>query len=500
MAKPILLQQSFGLGMKPDFPVEQLPEGAVLLMQNMIPDFEGGCSIRSGWDRVGASMGDTYAAALAFAPFAAGVQLVGITDQGAVLQVPKDDDAANTSRGTAQVPAQRPIFYRNNLYITNSNGTSSLKVYGGSSNVTAASGSPPAAMYGCVYKDHLVLARTAANPSRVWFSNGGDPATWDTAADGQWLDTSYPITGIATLRNMILVFSEEGVERIRGDIIPGVAGSDMVLEPLFATGCADAFSIAVTDEYAIFANSSGVYMTDGIGLVDLTVQGHISRYWNNSVYPYSSAFNLAGGIAMGDKYIIAIHTGSTFVTCLICDIRKRVWYEFTNVPAYMFATAPLGLASITAGDLFFAERDASYLVNASFMFNPNATQDDLFTWFGFADDNDASVTATVRTGFLRGGSNSLKRLKRAYVSILHHGGPDATLYAYTDRRMDDDDRITLGTVADTSSNSRRISFPINRRGYGVGLEWSISTTGAATGNPVQLDRFEVEMIPLEGSR
>jgi hypothetical protein len=499
MAKPILLQQTFGLGMKPDFPVEQMPEGAVLLMQNMIPEFEGGASVRGGWTRVGATMGDTYAAALAFAPFTAGVQLVGITDQGAVKQVPHSTTGAITARGTAQVPAQRPIFYRNNLYITNSDGTTSLKVYGGSGNASAATGSPPAAMYGCVYKDHLVLARTAANVSRVWFSNGGDPATWDTAADGQWLDTSYPITGIATLRNMILVFSEEGVERIRGDIIPGVAGSDMVLEPLFATGCADAFSIAVTDEYAIFANSSGIYMTDGIALVDLTTQGHISRYWTRSVWPYSSSFNLAGGIALGDKYVIAVHTGSTFVTCLICDIRKRVWYEFTNIPAYMFATAPLGLASVSAGDIFFAERDAPWLVNAAPMFHPNAAQDDLFTWQGSDDGNGTNMTAVVRGGFMNGGTSTRKRLKSAYVTALQNSFYSSTVYAYTDRRMDHDDRTSIGTITTGAAAMERKALPINKRAYGVGLEWTMEITGGI-GNPIQLDRFEVEMNPLEGSR
>jgi hypothetical protein len=483
--------------MKPDYPVEQLPDGAVLLMQNMIPAYEGGCSVRDGWSRTGATLGDTYASALAFAPFTAGVQLVGITDQGAVKQVSHFDSSANTSRGTAQVPAQRPIFYRQNLYITNSDGTTSLKAYGGSSNAAAASGSPPAAMYGCVYKDHLVLARTAANPSRVWFSNGGDPGTWDTGADGQWLDTSYPITGIATLRNMILVFSEEGVERIRGDIIPGIVNSDMVLEPLFATGCADPFSIAVTDEYAIFANGSGIYMTDGIALVDLTEQGGISGYWTKTVWPYNSAFNLAGGIS-GGKYIVALHNGGSFVRSLVCDIKKRVWYEFTNIPAYMFATAPIGMSSIAAGDLFFAERDASYLVNASSMFNPRARQDDLFTWGGYEDGNGGDVTAVVRTGFFSG-TAGLKRIRNVYVTALQQALYDGNVYVYTDATMDHDDRTSIGTISSGVSTVQRKSFPVNKRAYGLGVEYTVTST-SGLGSSVRLDKIEVEMQPLEGSR
>jgi hypothetical protein len=496
MAKPVLLQQTFGLGMKPDIPVEELPTGAVLLMQNMIPSFDGGCASRDGWARVGATLGDTYAAALAFAPFTAGVQLVGITNLGAVKQVDHTQLAANTSRGTAQVPAQQPIFYRQNLYITNSDGTTSLKVYGGSSNASAASGSPPAAMYGCVYKDHLVLARTAANVNRVWFSNGGDPTSWDTAVDGQWLDTSYPITGIATLRNMILVFSEEGVERIRGDIIPGVAGSDMVLEPLFATGCADAFSIAVSDDYCIYANSSGVFMTDGIALVDLTEQGGVSRYWNAAVWPYSSSFNLAGGLT-GGKYIVAVHDGSTFERCLVCDVKKRVWYEFTNVPAWMFATAPSGMASVTAGDLFFAERDASWLVNASTMFNPRAADNDLFAWQGVDDGNGTDISCVVRSGFFSG-PPGMKRVRDVYVTALHNSSLTGTIYAYTDPTMDSDGRLSVGTLTASTANVQRKQFAVSRRALGVGVEYVVSQT---SGTGVHhLKKIEVVMYPLEGSR
>jgi hypothetical protein len=496
MAKPVLLQDDFSGGMKPDYPVEKLPKNSVLLMQNYIPSHEGGVAARDGWHRVGETLGDTYAAALAFAPFSAGVQLVGITDQGAVKQVPKVDSGTNTARGTAQVPAQSPVFYRNNLYITNSDGTTSLKVYGGSGNASAATGSPPAAMYACVYKDHLVLARTAANPNRVWFSSGGDAASWDTAADGQWLDCSFPITGIVTLRNMILVFGEEGIERIRGDIIPGVAGSDMVREPLFAAGCADATSIAVSDEYCVFANATGIFMTDGITMVDLAQQGGIRGYWRKTTWPYSSGISLAGGLMEG-KYIITAHSSSTLVRTLVCDIRTRTWYEFTNIPAIMYATSPSGLAGVTAGDLFFAERDASWLVNAGSIFRPRSTQDDLFTWTGYDDNNATDTTLALRTGFFNGGVAGRKRIHDVYVTAHHSSPMAATVYAYPDSQMDHDDRVSLGTLTASTDSIQRKAFPYSRRGYGIGVE--ISTAATTAGFGPRIDKIEADMRSLESS-
>jgi hypothetical protein len=329
MAKTILLQDDFSGGMKPDVPITQLPANAVRNMTDLVPwSGEALLSARNAWDRTGATMSTTYAGALAFAPFSGGGQLVGIADTGSVFQVPHTGTAANTARGTAQVPIQPPVFYRNVLYIPSNNGTSTVKSYGGSSNAAAASGSPPAGMLATVFKDHLVLARDNTTRQRIWFSNGGDAASWDTAVDGQWLDASFPVSGLAVVRNMILVFAEEGVERIRGDIIPGVAGSDMVREPLPIPGCADPASIAVADDVCYYANATGIYMTDGIGSVDLTAQGGIKNWWNDKLSGYDGGWVIAGGVFEG-KYIVAVHEESTFELCLLRVTRAALREDCT---------------------------------------------------------------------------------------------------------------------------------------------------------------------------
>jgi hypothetical protein len=380
-------------------------------MVDFIPNYNDvPLALRNGWDRVGATMSTTYAGAVAFAPFAAGAQLVGIADTGAVFQVPHTSDDANTTRGTAQVPLQPPVFYRNVLYIPSDNGSTTVKSYGGSSNAAAASGSPPAGMIAAVFKDHLVLARDATTPNRIWFSNGGDAGSWDTAADGQWLDASFPVTGLATIRNMMLVFAEQGVERIRGDIIPGVAGSDMVREPLPIPGCADPASIAVADDVCYYANASGVYMTDGITSVDLTEQCDYKQWWANTLSGYDTGWNLAGGYFQG-KYVVVAHDSSTFKICSVFDVKKRAVYEFSNVPATMFAMAPTGHAASYPGGLYMAERNAPRLARFSRVFGRISNIDGVNSWQ--EDDNGTLRSPRVRTGYFSSPGN--RRIKKVYV-------------------------------------------------------------------------------------
>jgi hypothetical protein len=503
MAKPVLLQDDFSGGMKPDLPLGRLPKNAVLNLVDFNPSYEGSISLRGMRNRT-ATLGDTYAAAVAFAPFAAGGQLVGITDQGAVKQVPHTTAAAVTSRGTAQVPIQAPVFYRGNLYIPSSDGTVTVKSYGGSSNAAAASGSPPAGMFATVYKDHLVLGRDATTAQRVWFSSGGDAGSWDTAADGQWLDCSFPLTGLAALRNMILVFSEQGTERIRGDIIPGVSGSDMVREPLFAASTADPGSIVVADDICIFANSNGVYMTDGITLADLTEQGSISQYWRSKNSGYAASSVYSAGYHKG-KYIIVLHNSSTFVTCMVCDVKTRTWWEWTDVPASMFASVPSGYADSNAGLLFMAERGASYLADAANCFYGRATSGNFLFGYSSLDGYTAvKPTPRLRTGYFSG-SPGLKRIKNVFVNYYARStqATPATVYVNTDSGLPGALSASVGSLASSGGSGPynfRQQYAVNKRSHGLGLDIKWDTAAADVTGSFRIDSIEADMRELEGSR
>jgi hypothetical protein len=423
---------------------------------------------------------------LTVAPFAAGPQLVAINSAGAVKQVDLSSGVV-TARGTAQVSFQQPVFYRERVYIPSDNGTTSVKYYDGTNNAAAVSGSPPAGMMACAWKDHLVLARNAANPNRMWFSNGGDPTAWDTAADGQWLDLTVVPNGLAVLRGMILSFSETGVERVRGDIIPGVAGSDLVKEPMLSVGCPDPAAIAATDDYVIFANSDGVFLTDGIGLVNLTEQCGILSYYTDSTFGQIN--NFTGGIWRG-HYILSVYSGTTFINAFVFDIAKRRAWRLTNVLAAMMATAPTNVLGNASGELFFAELDSPFISRLSYMW--------IHAPSGAADGNLVYAAPAVRTGHFRG-TQGRKRWRRLYITYTHEVTTgtvgwnfDATLTAST----------TTGTLPETTdgdSPTPRHPITITAGKQSDGISVYLAEGGNAA-RDFRVFSIEAETRPIEQSR
>jgi hypothetical protein len=493
MAKPILLQDDFSGGMKPDLPHDKLPKNAVRNMVDFIPNHNDvPLALRDGWQRTGSSMATTYAGALAFAPFSAGSQLVGIADTGTVFQVPHTSDSANTTRGTAQVPVQPPVFYRNVLYIPSDLGVSSVKSYDGTTNAAAAAGSPPAGQLCTVFKDHLVLAG-GASPNRVWFSNGGDASVWDTAADGQWLDASFPVSGLAVVRNMMLVFAQQGVERVRGDIIPGVAGSDMVREPLPIPGCADPASIAVAEDVCYYANGSGVYMTDGLTSVDLTDQCDYKRWWAKTLASYDASWSLAGGYFEG-KYFVVAHDGSEFSVCAVFDVKKRAVYEFTNVPAFMFAAAPTGHSSSRPGAVYMAERNAPWLSRFSDVFRYVSAIEAYNSW---QEDGNATLRSPrVRTGYFSAPGN--RRIKKLY---LHFDLATGTMTVNTYSNKNAAAATGTFTVSQDGRDGHGFRKIAVARGDREGVAIEISNPlFDADGSGLSIRRFEAEIQEKETSR
>jgi hypothetical protein len=477
MAKPILLQDDFSGGMKPDLPHDKLPKNAVRNMVDFIPNHNDvPLALRDGWQRTGSSMATTYAGALAFAPFSAGSQLVGIADTGTVFQVPHTSDSANTTRGTAQVPVQPPVFYRNVLYIPSDLGVSSVKSYDGTTNAAAAAGSPPAGQLCTVFKDHLVLAG-GPSPNRVWFSNGGDASVWDTAADGQWLDASFPVSGLAVVRN----------------IIPGVAGSDMVREPLPIPGCADPASIAVAEDVCYYANGSGVYMTDGLTSVDLTDQCDYKRWWAKTLASYDASWSLAGGYFEG-KYFVVAHDGSEFSVCAVFDVKKRAVYEFTNVPAFMFAAAPTGHSSSRPGAVYMAERNAPWLSRFSDVFRYVSAIEAYNSW---QEDGNATLRSPrVRTGYFSAPGN--RRIKKLY---LHFDLATGTMTVNTYSNKNAAAATGTFTVSQDGRDGHGFRKIAVARGDREGVAIEISNPlFDADGSGLSIRRFEAEIQEKETSR
>lgn len=472
--------------MKQDVPREQLPKGAVWNMVDWIPELGSPLRKRGGYNRPFNPFGaGSYAAGVGFAPFAEGSRVLGVTDGNALYEY-TPGSATATARGNVNNIAAPPVFYRNKLYFPDLDGTAVPSVQSYNSSATAMGASTPTGAVACVFKDHLVLARSSSQTNRKWFANGGDPTSWDTGVDGQWDDSDFPVQGMAATRNMILVFGEGQTSRVRFDVIPGVSGSDYVEEPLFQIGCSDPASIAVNDDYVVFANSSGVYMTDGIGIQDLTEAGGIKQYWLTTLAGYSSSYTIAAAI-FRNKYHVSVMNGASFVDSLVCDIVRKVWWRNSNLDATMMVATPVGLFDVSP-TLYMAERGATRVADLGTMYTPAAAYK--------ADGDSSSVLPVLETPHYKG-KPGLKRWRRLYASygltdaatdnptlqVSYNTDPVATSYSNT------------GSFVETSAYTRQ-RMDVKPRSEGV--QFKLVQTAASANT--YLHALEAEVHTLEGSK
>lgn len=442
-------------------------------MTDYLPNHDGApLAKRGGWVDASPALGAlARTEAVAYAPFSAGSQLVGITNDAHLWKV--DSSVSATDKGAAAIPVQRPVFFNNLLIIPGA----TPKTYDGSAAPATLAGTPPGGVYAITYKGRLYLGGSAANPNRLWPSDILDPTLWNLATG--YMDMTNPIRGIAPLRNAILVWSDGNTERIRGDTPP--PGGDMVIEPLFEEGCVDARSIVVHGDKAIWANSNGVHISDGAAIQNLIQLGGQQQLWSDLFASYASTWTVAGGTLRG-YYVIVIMDGDTFKLAAMCDVDNKSWLFLDNAPATMFAEA-YGARP----ELYWSMRARPRLGAFSPVFLPQASNK--------ADGNGANVEPVLETQYYRGapGSRRWKELfignditstDGAILQVSYVDQPEATAYT------------TLPQTIPAASKYQRSKVPIRLANDGFGLKIEQIGPSAQT----LLYDIEANVLEREGSR
>jgi hypothetical protein len=327
MAQPFPLDNSWTAGMRQDMARDALPGGAVWNMVDFIPnELQAPIAKRGGWTYTGGAMaGVTQMNALCNAQFATNPKILGIDQAGNLWDVGAFNNLGSLT--SALVPLQNPIFYRSKAIIPANDGTTIPK-YWDNSVIANLTGAFPG-KYAGVFKDHLVLGASTANPNRLAFSNAADPTTWDLTL--QVWDSSFPLVGIGILRAGIVCFHSDSVEIIRGSIPP--PGGDFSMVPLVTWGCLDARSIVNWNDQVIWASAEGVFQTDGASVSDLTDTGGMVKYWRDTFLAnYTSSYKIVSGVYRNHLFISLLDGSNVFQDCLVCDLRRRVWYRFSNFP------------------------------------------------------------------------------------------------------------------------------------------------------------------------
>lgn len=341
---------------------------------------------RGGTAYAGPAMtGATYAQNCIYADFTGGAQLLGVGDNGHLFKVTSGTTTDLGLMSAAHIPRCKPVFHNGGtkqyVIIPPNSGATAFKKYNGST-IAAAVASAPKGQICAIYKSRLVLANDGTNLVRVWFSpvtvtSGADiDQTWDTT--NAWVDANYPVVGMAPLQNSLLIFSAHGTERLTGTTPP--PGSDFDHAPVGDVGCTDARSITVWNNYAIFANSRSIFMTNGVGFKDLLKDAGMVTYWQSILTGYTQAgWTITTGLLWNSYLYVSVMNGSSFVDALMCNLARNTWWRLGNIQATSWTTAV-----DVKDELYYSDRSTNRLVAMSGTFNPAA-----------GNKNDANGTAVA---------------------------------------------------------------------------------------------------------
>jgi hypothetical protein len=495
VARTLPLSHNFDQGFVSDVSRSELGPSAAFRMRDYIPQLEAPLRKRGGWayaspDLNGLGGLANSVSSLGYLPFPGDGHVIAISDAGYAYQLKQFDGGGGTQisdTGDKTIVPTWPVFWHKTgakaygiaLGGLNQTGKVPKKYYdtgGGVYKLAPLGGTPPQARAGFSWEDYLVLFNyydptDSGNLKnfRVAFSAVGDPDTFTlSGVNAGTFDFPEEMVAGVPVRNTILMWGYNNCWLFNGDTPP--PGGNMERKILFAgQGTFDGRSVASWRDYAIWANASGVYSSDGATLTDLTSDGGISTYYRQLVtgFSFHQGWSAAGSI-YHDRYVLTIRNGAgVYVTTLVCDLQRKAWTEWTNLHAVIFAHRPAGPGtSLFGGDeeLFFAHANLPRVGRLSTLWTPSAT---------YALDGDGlAVLPSLETPFYNMGNEAIKRIRNIYVTYdIRTAGASPTLQvAYT---LDP----TVGsayTVSDhqlpTTVTQRRSPVGVRKPALGVGFK------------------------------
>jgi hypothetical protein len=394
-----------------DFARDQMPRGYLWDVTDYVPTtIDAGLTGRGAWIWGSAAMGGDPEAGI-LATYSNGDKLLFQATDGHLYEVSEAAGYAVTDRGALPRAVQNQIQVVDTVVHFDGSSATVPKLItnpGGTITIANMDAAAPKAKYGIAWgkqQDYVVSAGVPGNLNYVFFSPPGNPsAAWDVVSK---VGCPRNITGLAALRAVIIVFHAGATSRIRGTTPPftGDGGnSDMHSEPLFdRVGCTDARSIAYWQDNVVFADEHGIHVTDGAVIRNLISQGGILTYWRPL---YQNKVTLAACTFL-DYYILTVVRSDAVAVTLICDLTKRQWFKFSNIPAISYVASPgaTGMERIWAG-----MQGTNRLGRLGPCFFP------VLETAPIVDANGVNVLPTFETPWYRMTQEGRKRVRFAYLS------------------------------------------------------------------------------------
>jgi hypothetical protein len=501
--------------MRRDNARNQLPKDAAWNLRDVILDYGAPARERAGWAYASSAATSTTASTIAaglyatFSPTAGAVaqNLAILNNSGSYRLIKVAADGSVTDIGAALQPLQNPVFhggaaasaaaavYTGLLIIPDGTGAAVPKVYDGTT-LANLHGSPPKAKYATVYRDYTLLGNGTVGstqfPNRVWYSPVGDPdcfgtaslTAWDTT--DSWIDFIQPVRGLASMKNVHLVFGDTQIARVQGSVSP--PDTDFtVSDPWQRVGLLDARSITEYQDNVFWCAPEGVFRTDGVTIDDLTQKGGMLRYWLDMVGNATTASTFSTGVIRG-KLIITVLNGGVFSDGFMVDLTTYSWTRISNLTATTFwdGVTPNGRTDET----FFGCSDEPRVARLGTIFS--AVGQSAYK----ADADGTAVVSVVETPFYEGGDPGLKVWKALYVgyALVDFASDNPTITVEYADTPDSSSYTSVGTLSEQAAYDRR-RLRIGGRHHGLGFRLTRVGNGDFLGYSLEAD-----VTPLEGSK
>jgi hypothetical protein len=316
--------------------------------------------------------------------------------------------------------------------------------YTGSGNIAALGGSPPSAMLCLSANNRVFAARTAANPSTLYWSVLGNPEDWTGAGSGSavigTLNDNDPIMEIAVLSsNRMLVFKRTKIYQV--DLTQAPFSSTLLFDGVGAFGTG---SVVVVDGVAYFLSANlEMQATDGGSVMRMSGSA-------NNLFAQAFFFNGLHGFRVRNNtnaFAVTTHPGSDWIAwcpyssptpgyAVVWDLKNKCWLKCTT--GFQFASGDYDSSGNLIGG--WGNKGVLYLP----LYGANNQTDD-------TNDSAGVITGNWKSGWLSlTNEDQVLQVNRLLVHLFVVFGGTVTLAWRFDFKPTDSGTASLSTTADSN--------------------------------------------------
>lgn len=340
--------QGFGGGLVTDAPAHALDGTQSPDAENFDPGANNRLKKRAGWAAFAAAKGSPTGTVI-------NGFWVGIFEDGTAQLLAKEGtvvaDITGGSWGSnisGYTPADGDKVYFsmfNNVVIATSSAYVAPKKKAKTGAFSALGGSPPSAAYSCTHRRRLWLAKTSADPSRVYCSNIDNAEDWSTAdavtdfyldkGDGQVINGMVSNGELLYISKIAGANTEGSLFAVAGDTPTGARG--FAIKKLCTWGAVSQWAMVSIDKYIAIASQDGIFLINGLE-------------WTNIAAPIMASYQALTAaqklkIVLGRKgrqlFVSYPASGSVNTKTWVFDLDARIWSRYTYT-AGIWATHPDG--------------------------------------------------------------------------------------------------------------------------------------------------------------